>query len=173
MDFFFDVHIGNPDVVVEVHWSLFCLVQYFPHHGLRPLHAATVLPSLRHCPIATSGFPRDINQCSRAESNQAIHAAAGIQTYYPLIRGNWRIHTSTISETSESLQLTYPCHDGDFEPMTLSSEKMGTHHSVYDHGYLDLVFGQSSTFSAVNSLLGSSLIKHTNFNFQCKFFCPE
>ena len=100
----------NPDVVVEVRRNLLCPVQHCPHHGPGPL-----LPLL-HCPIATPGSPRGNNQCSTDESIQAVHAVAGIQTHYPLIRGNLCLRTATSSWTTESLQLAYPCHDGDLNP---------------------------------------------------------
>ena len=77
---------------------------------------ATVMPPLLHCPIATPGSPRGNNQCSTAESIQAAHAVAGIQTHHPLIRGNLCLRTATTSWATESLQPAYPCHDGDLNP---------------------------------------------------------
>jgi len=77
---------------------------------------ATVMPPLLHCPIATPGSPRGNNQCSTAESIQAAHAVAGIQTHHPLIRGNLCLRTATTSRTTKSLQPTYPCRDGDLNP---------------------------------------------------------
>ena len=94
----------NPNVVVEVRRSL------------AGATVATVMPPLLHCPIATPGSTRGNNQCSTAESIQAVHAVAGIKTHHPLIRGNLCLRTATTSRTTESLQPTYPCRDGDLNP---------------------------------------------------------
>ena len=85
---------------------------------------ATVMPPLLLCPIATPGSLRGNNQCSTAESIQAVHALAGIQPHHPLIRGNLCLRTATTNRTTESLQPTYPCRDGDLNPRPSHQRKL-------------------------------------------------
>ena len=82
--------------------------------------------------------PRDNNQWRTAKYNLAAHAVAGIQTHYPLIRGNLCLRTATTSWTTESLQPTYPCCDGDSNPQPLLKGNRYTHYPTN----LSQVFGK-------------------------------
>ena len=110
----------NSDVVAEVCQSLLFLLP----------------PSYPHSYTTTPGSLRGNNQCSTAESNQAAHALAGIQTHHPLIRGSLCLRTAIwTSDWISPANLSMPWWG--FEPTTLSSEEIGTHLSMHDHGYLD------------------------------------
>ena len=73
---------------------------------------SVTIPHLYY-PIATPESLRNNNQYSMAESNLAVHAVAGIQTYDPI--GDWNrcMRTTTATWMTESLEPTYPCHGGD------------------------------------------------------------
>ena len=67
---------------------------------------------------------RDINQFSWAESIEAVHAVAAIQTQKPLIRGNWCMNTATANWTIGPLQPTCACRDGDLKPQQIRTQPL-------------------------------------------------